>query len=150
MDRPVRERPDHVEFRKDMAEKGVSGIYTDPSGKRHFGVVNEFDGDAREFRWLCKHLSLDDEVLAQLPIPGHFSTRGRMLERLLKIVKMKPGLLLLALIFSGCVDLIAPDPDPRILDPCYSATVWMTVDTLTHEIVQDSVSWEWTPGECSE
>lgn len=149
MDRPVRDRPDHVAWRKEMADKGVSGIYTDQSGKRHFGVANEFDGDAREFRWLCKHLALDDEVLAQLPIPIQFSTRGRMLERLLKIVKTKPTLLLLALIFSGCVDFLAPEPDPRITDPCYTAVLWMGYDSLG-AYVQDSITYEWTPGECDE
>ena len=34
--------------------------------------------------------------------------------------------------------------DPRLEDPCYSATVH--VDTLSAQV--DSVTWEWTPGVC--
>lgn len=49
------------------------------------------------------------------------------------------ALLLLALV--GC----PAGPDPRIADPCYSPT--LHVDTLT--LVVDSVTWKWTPGECS-
>ena len=142
MDRPVRDRPDVAAFHREVTRRGESGVYVDENGKRHFGVANDFDGDVREVRWLRKHLVMDDEVLAQLPIPGHFSTRGRMLERLLKILRDKPRLnlaALLVLVFAGC----SAPTDPRIEDPCYAATVH--VDSVTFKV--DSVSYEWTPGD---
>ena len=57
---------------------------------------------------------------------------------------MKRLALLLVPVLLGCPDLTGPT-DPRIEDPCYSATVW--ADTVTMAV--ESVTWEWTPGECA-
>lgn len=54
------------------------------------------------------------------------------------------ALLLLIPALLGCPDLTSPT-DPRVADPCYSPTV--ELDTLTMTV--DTVTWEWTPGECA-